>query len=87
MSARPMTFRILVDTARSKGRADHLRPRSIKWAAKACGLSVAQLYNLIGGRQTAPPWTVARIAKGLGVTAKAAESALARSRDEAGVLK
>lgn len=82
-----VNFRGVIDDARTKGRADHLRPRSIKWAAKACGLSVAQLYNLIGGKQTAPTWTVARIAKGLGLTSRAAESALALSRDEAGVLR
>lgn len=81
-----VNFKTMVDDARAHGRPDHLRPRSIKWAARLCGLSVAQLYNLTGGVQTAPTWTVARLAKNLGLAPKVVEAALARSRAEAGVL-
>ncbi len=83
--ANPVTFRTLIDTARSQGRAAHLRPRTMQWTSNQCGICVAQIYNLIDGKQVAPSWTVAKIAKGLGTTAKAVEAALLQSREEAEV--
>lgn len=80
--SRPVTFRDLVDEARTSGRAAHLRPRPISWAAKRCGVSVAHLYNLFNGAKIAPSWTVALIAKGLAVEVSVVQQALDRSRAE-----
>ena len=77
-----MNFRQLIDAARCKGRADHLRPRTMMWVARVTDVSRPQIYNLINGSQTAPRWTVAKIARGLCVPAKKVEAALAASRAE-----
>ena len=85
--ARPVTtFRVLIDAARRKGLRPTDRCRTMLWVADACGVSIAQIYNLVEGRQTAHVYTVARIAEGLGLTSKYVSAALARSR-EAGVLR
>ena len=49
-----MNFRQLIDAARCKGRADHLRPRTMMWVARVTDVSRPQIYNLINGSQTAP---------------------------------
>lgn len=77
-----MNFRQLIDIARSKGLAAHRRPRTMAWLARTTGVSRPQLYNLINGTQTAPTWTVAKIARGLGLTRCVVEVALATSREE-----
>lgn len=77
-----MNFRELVEReARFKDPAR--RPRSFKDMAQRCGLSRAHLYNLFSGVKTPPTWTVAQIAKGLGVDAATVEKSLQRSRAEA----
>lgn len=78
-----MNFRELVDRERRRGRAAHLPPRTIRWAARRCGVSVAHLYNLMGGRKEAPDWRVASIARGLKLTPLAVQRALNKSRREA----
>lgn len=77
------TFRDLVDDARREGRAEHLRPRHVATIAARCDLSRAHLYNLMRGTKRAPPWTVARIARGLGLTTAAVQSAMDRTLIEA----
>lgn len=77
-----MNFRDLVE--REAGYKDPTRrPRPMTVMAERCGVSRPHLYNLFNGLKTAPPWTVARIAKGLGSTAEVVEKALNRSRIEA----
>ena len=80
-----MNFRTLIDTARAKGLHAHRKPRTMAWVVRQTGISRAQIYNLIDGKQTAPTWTVAKIARGFKLTQKAVEAALAMSRDEAEV--
>ena len=80
-----MNFRELVE--REAAYKDPARrPRSLTSMAARCGLSRAHLYNLFTGAKKPPTWTVAQIAKGLGVDAATVEKALARSRAEAGIL-
>ena len=78
-----MNFRDLIDECRRRGRPPHRAPRTMLWAARACGISRGHLYNLIDGRKTAPEWTVHRIAKGLKVDPEVVAAALAKSRLEA----
>lgn len=78
----PMNFRQLVDTALAEGVPAHRRPRLMSWLVRKTGVSRAQLYNYISGKQTAPPWKVVKIARGLKLPAREVESALATSRDE-----
>lgn len=80
-----MNFRALVDDARRRGRAAHLRPRTMSWAARQCGISTAHLYNLINGAKVAPEWTAHRIARGLDVPFAVVQRALEQSRAEAEV--
>ena len=80
-----MNFRQLVDTARAKGLPSHRKPRPMSWLVRQTGLSRAQLYNYIRGKQTAPTWSVAKIARGLKLAEKVVESALVASRAEAEV--
>ncbi len=81
-----VTFRELIDTARSRGRAQHVRPRSMAWVAESCDLSLAHIYNLIHGRKGAPTWTIAKIARGLKVSRRSVAAAVELSRDLGGVI-
>ena len=77
-----MNFRELVEReARYQDPAR--KPRSMSAMAAKCGLSRAHIYNLFAGVKKPPTWTVAQIAKGLGVDAATVEKACARSRAEA----
>jgi hypothetical protein len=78
-----MTFRDLIDAACAAGRSTTQRPRTRAWAAKKCGISVPCLYTLMTGTKTAQPWTIAKIAKGLGVSEEQVQKAVDRSRAEA----
>ncbi len=80
-----MNFRQLIDKARAKGRLATDTPLTMSWVAWATGISRAQIYNYIDGVQTAPAWSVAKIALGLGLTKKVVESALEQSRAESEV--
>ena len=77
-----MNFRQLIDRELRKGVPLHLRPRTMAWLVQQIGVSRPQIYNLINGIHVAPSWTVARIAKGLDLTQKSVEAALAESRAE-----
>lgn len=77
-----MNFRELIE--REAAYKDPARkPRTLKAMAARCGIGRAHLYSLFAGTKTAPPWTVEKIAKGLGVDAATVEKALQRSRAEA----
>lgn len=78
-----MNFRELVDEAAAY--ADPARrPRPMAEMAKRCGVSRPHLYNLFDGRKAAPKWTVAKIARGLGLEVAVVQRALDRSRKEGG---
>ena len=78
--ARKLNFRDLIDAACAAGRSDTQRPRSRQWVAKKCGISVPCLYTLMTGSKSAQPWTLAKIAKGLGLTIEKVQKAVDRSR-------
>ena len=77
-----MNFRELVD--REAAYLDPCRrPRSMSKMAAKCGVSRPHLYNLFYGLKTPEPFTIAKIARGLGVTVGVVQRAIDRSREEA----
>lgn len=76
-----MNFRELIDQ-HAAYKDITKKPRAIKTMALKCGISRPHIYNLFRGLKTAPPWTIARIAKGLGVEIEVVEKALAASLAE-----
>lgn len=77
-----MNFRDLIRIARNATDPGE-RPPSMPHLARRCGVSRAYLYFLMDGKYEAKPWTVAKIAKGLGVPETIVEDALRKSREEA----
>jgi DNA-binding phage protein len=77
-----MNFRELVE--RERAYADPCRrPRTIGKMAAKCGISRPHIYNLFYGAKSPAPWTVAKIARGLGVEPEVVREALDRSRESA----
>lgn len=76
-----MNFRELIDRE-ARYKDSTRKPRSMAVMAKRCGFSRQHLYKLFDGTKTAPEWTVARIARRLGLKVNVVQSAIDRSRKE-----
>jgi len=76
-----MNFRQLLDTVRFNGPPDH-PPRTWEEMGDLLSVSVAHLHSLMGGRRSAPTWTIARIATRLGRTELEVRNALEKSQVE-----
>ena len=76
----PLTFRQLVERA-ATALVEGDRPLPMNEIARRCGISRAFLYKLFDGSKGAHPWTMHRIAEGLGVEKDEVERALAHTKD------
>lgn len=78
--ARHTSFRELINAARSRGRSEFEKPRSMLWVAEKCGISLGHIYHLLLGTRLAKPWTVAKLARGLGATKDVVQHALNKAQ-------
>lgn len=79
-----MNFRDLVDQARRAGLPATEPPRTVAWVAERCRVERSYLYRLMSGERVGPDHTVARLAKGLGVSRAKVRAALDKTLRQAG---
>jgi DNA-binding phage protein len=73
-----MNFRQLVDQARASSNPKE-PPTSMHQIAERCGVSRVTLYNIIDGAKRPTPWTVAKIAGGLGLSEDEVEASIKKT--------
>lgn len=84
----PRTVAELVRLRSMRGRSETQRPRTLAWVAKQCQVSEVYLSRIASGQRPVgsdelPPWTEARVAKGLGVSRATLRAAVKRTKAEA----
>lgn len=80
------TFEELLNRAARRGLPKTAQPRSRAEMARLAGIRRQHLYLLLNGEREAQPWTIARVAKGWGLSENTVSRALRETYRRAQLL-